>query len=263
MVQKFSEKKGPLRRFFGSVRQRRFERKSWYPPPSHKNFSIEVFFWKLKESPTEFLGTERKSIFDKIVIHHLMQFLYSRIFLNKSVPLGVFSVVWDKKVLRESRDIPLLAIKNFDNWKILKNEGFPYESFQDCEKIIFRQNRDTPSYAMFFNPEVFSNKKVTLGRFLVLSDKKVSRENRDIPLLSINFFDQRNFLKNEGFPYEFSRYCEKIIIRQNCDTPSYKNFFNQTFSERQASPTNFFGTVRQKSFERKSWSPPPSHKIVR
>ena len=165
-----------------------------------------------------------------------MQFFHSRNFSEKKgPPMSFFGSVRQKSFERKSWYL-LLAIKLFDNRKFLKNEGFLYEIFRYCEKINFRQNRDTPSHAFFFNPEVFSNKRVTLRIFSVLSDKKFSSGNRDIPFLSIKFFDERVFLKNEGFPYEIFRYCDKIIIWHNCDTPSYAIFLIQKLSETQASP---------------------------
>ena len=154
-----------------------------------------------------------------------MQFLYSRKFLIKRVLLGVLPVLWDKKVSRESRDIPLLAKKNSDKRKFLKDEGFPYKTLRYCERINFRQSRDAPSYAIFLIQK-FSGKRFPLGVFSLLWDKKVSRESRDNPLLAINISDQRKFLKNEGFPYKILRYCEKINFGQSRDTPSYAIFFN-------------------------------------
>ena len=209
----------------------------------------------MKGSLTKIFGTVRKSLFDKIVIHHLMQFLYSRIFLKKSVPLGVFSVVWDKKVLRESRDIPLLSINFFDQRNFLKNEGFPYEFSRYCEKIIIRQNCDTPSYKNFFKPDIFWKTSVPLLIFSVLWDKKVSRESRDFPLLAIKFFDKRKILKKERFSFEKFRYCEKINFRQNRGTTSYAIYLIQKFSEKKGPTRSFFGTVRQKFREKVVISP--------
>ena len=111
-----------------------------------------------KGSPTKVFGTVRKSIFDKIVIHHLMQFLYSRKFLKKRVLLGVLPVLWDKKASRESRDISLLAIKISDKRKFWKMKGSPTKLFGTVRKLFFRQNCDTPSYAIFLIQK-FSGKR--------------------------------------------------------------------------------------------------------
>ena len=152
----------------------------------------------------------------------------------KRVTLVSFPVLWDKKVSRESRDIPLLSRNFFDKGQFLKKEGFPYENFRYCETIILRQNRDKPSYAIFLIQKFSETKGSSWDFFSVLRDKRVSRENRDIPFLSIKFFDNC-FLKNEGFPYENFRYCEKINFRQNRDTPSYAIFLIQKIFETKGS----------------------------
>ena len=63
-----------LGKFFGTLRQKKFQRKSWYRLPIHKKFSIKEIFWKKKGSPKKFFAIVRKSVFDKIMIHHPMQF---------------------------------------------------------------------------------------------------------------------------------------------------------------------------------------------
>ena len=103
-------------------------------------------------------------------------------------------------------------------------------------------------------------------------DKKFSTENLDTPpFLSINFFATGIILKQstQGFPYEILRHCEtKYFLTENRDTPPsspspppsliHKFFRYQKFCETQkGSPTNFFGTVRQNNFDKKSWNPPP------
>ena len=166
----------------------------------------------------------------------LCNFFEPEIFWNTSVLLLIFSVLWDKKVSAESRDLPLLAIKTFDKRSFSENWRSPLRNFT----VLWENQFSTKSWytilCNFFNPESFSNRRVTLGLFSLVWDKKGSRESRDIPLLPINFFDKRIFLKNEWFPYEVFRYCEKIIIRQICDTLSYAIFLNQKVSETQASP---------------------------
>ena len=234
---------------------------------------MKELFWKKKGSPTKLFVTVRKSIFDKIVIHHPMQFFWSRNFLKKRVLLGVLSVLWDKKVSRKSRDIPLPAIKNSDKSKFLKNEGFPYKVLRYCEKINFRQNRDTLSYAIFIILKFSETKRspykifwycetksfrdkiviplfciktfdttnflkhriVPLRNFPALWDKKISTVNNDNPLLSFKTSDTRVFLEDRESPYWNFRYWEKNNFRQNRDTSSYASFLIQKFSETKGS----------------------------
>ena len=179
------------------------------------------------------------------------------------VTLRNFPALWEKKFSTVNNDNPLLSFKISDTRNFLKDRESPYEFFLYCEKNNFRQIRDTPSYAIFIDPEIFWNKRVPLRLFSVLWDKKISKESRDIPFLSIKFFDKRMFLKKGGFPHEIFWYCDKFNFRQNRDTPSYAIFQSRTFLKEKGPPRNFFGTVRQKCFERKSWFPPPIHKFFR
>ena len=137
-------------------------------------------------------------------------------FWETESPRRFFLVLRDKKISGEGRDIPFLSMNFFDKSIFLKNEGFPYELFRYCEKINFRQNRDTPSYAFFYST-VFPKHKDPLRNFSVQWDKKFATQNRDAPLLHENF-----------------RY-QKVSETQSC------------------SFTNFSGTVSQKNFDGKKW----------
>ena len=193
------------------MRQRSFEIKSWYPPLSYEKFRWKNFSENWRNPLRNFSVLWENHISTKSWYTILCNFFIPEFFLKKRAPLGVFSIVWDKNVLRESRDIPLLAIKSFDNRKYMKNEGFPYEVFRYCEKINFRQNRDTPSYAIFLIQK-FSEKKVPLGISSVLWDKKVSRENRDLPFLATNLSMKEKFSKMNGSPSKIFGTVRKSIF---------------------------------------------------
>ena len=189
-------------------------------------------------------------------------FLIQKFSETKGTSQEIFSVLWDKKISRENRDIPFLSIKFFDKKNFWKTKGSPTKLFGTVRKSFF--DKIVIHHLMqFFNPEIFWNTSVPLLTFSVLSDKKASREILDITFLSIKLFVKRTFLKTEGVPYEIFRYCEKINVRQNLDTPSYALSLFQKFSGKKGPPRSSFGTVRQKSFEKKSWYPPPSHKNFR
>ena len=97
----------------------------------------------------------------------------------------------------------------------------------------------------FFDTRNFvKHRRSPLRSFSVLWDNRFSIENRDIPLLGIKFFDTWNFL-TQGFLYEMIRYWDK------------------TSETQKGSSTKFFGTVRQQFFYRKSWYSPLIHKIFR
>ena len=128
--------------------------------------------------------------------------------------------------------MPLLAIKISDKRNFSEKWRFLLRNFWYCWENQFLTKTWYTILCNFFNPEHFSIKMVTLGIFLRLSDKKVSREIRDILFLSIKPFDKRTFLKTEGVPYEIFWYCEKINFRQNRHTPSYAISLFQKFSEK-------------------------------
>ena len=140
------------------MRQKSFERKSWYPPPIHKLFRSKKLSEKWRVPLRIFSILWENHYSTKLWYTILWNFFKPDIFWMTSVPLLIFSVLWDKKVSRESRDFPLLAIKMFDKRKVLKNERFSFEKFRYCEKINFRQNRDTTSYAIYLFQK-FSEKK--------------------------------------------------------------------------------------------------------
>ena len=72
-------------------------------------------------------------------------------------------------------------------------EEFPYEKSWYGETKEFQQNRETP----FMQEKIdtgtsLKHRRVPQGIFPVLWDKKVSTENRDLPLLCSKFFNTRN-----------------------------------------------------------------------
>ena len=176
LIQKISETKESPYDFFRYCETKIFQRKPWYPPPIHKIFRQKNVSEKFRVPLRNLLVLWEIQFSTKSWYTILCNFFNPEIFWKERVLRGIFSVLWDKKVSRESRDFPLLSIKFFDKRTFLKKEGFSYEKFWYCEKINFRQNRDTLSYANFFNAETFSIKRVTLGIFSVLWDK-MFREN--------------------------------------------------------------------------------------
>ena len=182
----------------------------------------------MEGSPTNFLALWELQVSTKSWYTFLCCFFIPEIFWNTTIPLRIFSVLWDKEVSRENRDIPFLSTNFFDKKNFWKMEGSAYEIFWYCKKINSRQHCDTPSHAIFFNPEFFWNTRVPLRIFpvlwenqfstkswytilcnffnpeyfwnteifSVLWDKKTSTENPDIFFPSIKIFDKEYFLKN-------------------------------------------------------------------
>ena len=100
--------KGSFMKFFGTVRQKIFDGKSWYPPLI-QTFSIPEIIATVKDSP-----------------------------------LRKFSALWEKIFDRKSWNSPpppLLSIKFIATGNFLKHstEGFTYQFFRHCETIKIRQ----------------------------------------------------------------------------------------------------------------------------
>ena len=161
---------------------------------------------------------------------------------HRRVPLRKFSALWDKKFSTENYEPPPLIHKLFRYRKFSETQyrRVPLRNFSALwDEKFLTENRDTPSLhhpflsIIFFDTRSFvKHRRVPLRSFSVPWDNKFSIENRDISLIGIKFFDTWN---------------------------------NETLK---GSPTIFFGTVRQKIFDRKSWyslPPPPPliHKIFR
>ncbi len=206
---------------------------------------------------------------------------------HRRVHLQNFSALWDKKFSTENLDTPpspLLSIHFFATGNVLKHstEGFTYKIFRHCETKNFRPK------ILILPPPLLSINFFATGNFLKHNAEgflyemfrycKTKNFRRKIlilppPLWSINFFAAGNFLKHstEGFTYKIFRHCEtknfrpKILILP--PPPSYPYTFSlpETFwnTAQKASPTKFFGTVRQKIFDGNWWHIPLNHKVLR
>ena len=113
---------------FGTVRQKIFDGKLWYPI-SAWNFSIPQSFWNIEGMPTKIFGTVRPKILEEknvIPPFSAIKFFGTRNFLqNSRIPLWKFSALWDIKILTETHDMNLLSIFFFRYQKISgKQKGY-------------------------------------------------------------------------------------------------------------------------------------------
>ena len=184
----------PLRLFW-VVRQKIFNRKSWFTPMILETFwytelveQISVLprkvsvLWDKKYS-TENLDTpNNQRIFDtKAFLKHIR------------VPLRILLVLWDKKFSTINRDSPLLCLNIFDTPNYWNNRRVSREKFRYHETKTFLQNRDTPNVQNNFDIGTsLKHWRVHLRTFLVMRDQVFSTETLDIPLLCLKFFDTRN-----------------------------------------------------------------------
>ena len=142
------------------------------------------------------------------------------------VPLRIFSALSDKKFWQKIVIFPppLLSLSFFEtgNFQKHRSERFLYEIFW----ALWDKISDTKSWHNSLKPKIFRYPKlmthwwVPLRSFSALSDKKFWQKIVIFPpLLSLSFFETRNFQKHrsERFLYEIFRHCETKFSTQNRD----------------------------------------------
>ena len=234
----------------------------------------------LKDSPTKFFGTVRPKSLDGKTWYppfFFIKLFETKNFLkNSRIPLRKFSALLDLKMSTENGDARPLIHKFFS---IPENFGKQKGSFTKLfVSVLWDKNFDktvmpppSPSYAWKFSiEEFFWNTKLFSNEIFRYSETKTSTENRNPPhaLLSIKYFslpeifwntewfpgevfsvlwDKENFdktvklppssawnfsipeffRKTEGFSYEYSRHWETKIFRRKIVIPFCIKYRNQ------------------------------------
>ena len=115
--QNFCEKqKTSWTKYFGTMRNQFFHRKSWSSPLRHEIFRYPKVSKTQKGSPTKWIGSVRQNNFFGKWQYPLSLFALSffdiRIFLkHRKVPLQNFSALWDKNFSTEKRDTLLQKVQ--------------------------------------------------------------------------------------------------------------------------------------------------------
>ena len=197
--------KGSFTKLFGTVRQKIFDGKTWYPLVSIKFFDTPNFLRHWRDAHEIFRHCETQNFRRKNVICPLLSIIFFRYQKISGKQKSSFTklfvlVLWDKK-FRQNRDDPLLCMKIFDKRIFLKHQS------------VLQRN------------------------ISALWDKKFLTENRDMPPLIHNFFSiPENFRKTEKFSYKAFRFGlvrQKVPKKPWCP-PSYawkfsiKEFFWNT-----------------------------------
>ena len=123
----------PLK-FCGTVRQKIFDGKLWYPLLCIKFFDTPNFLKHWRDVHEIFRHCETKNFrrinvippFSFIELFEIKNFLK-----NSRIPLRKFSALWDIKISTENRDMPPLIHKFFpipEHFR--KTEGFLYTAFR-------------------------------------------------------------------------------------------------------------------------------------
>ena len=201
--QKASETtKGSRMKFFSPVRQKVFE-KSVIFPPMHQNFLYQIFFEMQKGSPTSFLYVMRhKEFFDRTVMSPPLppglpmhdKFPHQKFFEIQICSPTIFIVSVKKSSTVNGENllwcIKISAPEFF--WNTERLNGYTTKFIGTMRHKKNRKNLwCSPALLCekFFDTRIFSNQRKALIRFFTaLWDKKLSRENRDSPILCMNFF---------------------------------------------------------------------------
>ena len=223
-----------------------------------------------------------------------MKFFESRTFLiHRSVPQRKFSALWDKKVSIECRDSPFFCINLFHIWHLKLSEtldgssrSFPllwdkknWRKTVICKKVseirnilnLRSRSQDFFAYCETKNfewrtwfsvlmhrkiryPNISGSLKGLRTKFFMTVRPRLSKENRDTPLLSIKVFDFPKILKQRRIPYWalLAVYVKKIQ-RRKVISPSYAwNFsIGELFWYTEVFHKEIFRYSEPKNFRRK------------
>ena len=200
-------------KFFGTVRPKLFDGKTWYPLVCIKFFDTPNFLKHWRDAHEIFRHCETKTFRWKNVIppfSSIKLFETKNFLKNSRILLRKFSALWDIKISTENRDKPPLFHKFFsipENFR--KTEGFLYKAFRFGpvrRKISTKPWCPAPLLCMkIFDKRIFrKHQSVFQWNILVQWDKNFSTENRDTthpPLIHKIFFPTRNFLKHRMVPW--------------------------------------------------------------
>ena len=140
--QKFCKtQKGSPTKFFGTVRQQIFYRKSWYSHLRHKIFRYPKLSETQKDSSTKLFGTVRQNNFDgrswyPPLFLSLTFFDTGNFLKHRRVPLRNFLALWDKKYSTENFDTSSLS---------LIHKLFRYQKFSEIQKVSCVRHCETSS----------------------------------------------------------------------------------------------------------------------
>ena len=150
--------------------------------------------------------------------------------------------------------------------------GFPYESFQYCEKKTLTKYRDTPH--LLLSKKIFDTRSFLKHRhnpprnFWTLRDKKLIAPENVIPFLCVKFFETRFISETQkDSPTKTLGFVRQNLWQKSVIQPplllSIKFFGTRNFPKHRRFAPRIFSVVWDKNFDKKSWYTPSSliHKI--
>ena len=208
--------------FFGTVRQKFSDRKTWYHRKIRKaqsgsrTFFLVLWDKKLRQNCYAF----QVRVAPPPVSHLCMEIFHTVKFSkHNSLPLKTLLVMWDKQKSTENSDIPFLCIELFDTSTFLKHPSVPQQSFSLLWDKRLRQSRCLHCPKNFSIPELFWNTSAPLRFFLVPWDinfcRTIAIPHTPSPLLAIFAFNPKVFPKHRmASPRKFSWVWDKFLGRK-------------------------------------------------
>ena len=168
--------------FFGTVRQKNFNRETWYSPSLiHSVLLLPETFWKNEEFPMKVFGTLIQHIFDGIWWSSLLssiQFFRSQSFSEtpKCSQLNSLVLSYENKQRQNVISSALIHTVFLIPETFWNNEKFPMKIFGIVRQKNPTQNRDTCSsfsYIILFRyPKISRRLKSYTQNFSTLWEKK-------------------------------------------------------------------------------------------
>ena len=186
MLAVFRNIEGTIYKVFQHCEKKDFQRSLVISPSYAKNVSIPEILWNKRGFPYEiFQYCETKTLTksrDTPPSSLIQKIFDTRIFLkHRRVPPRKLWALRDKKLLAQKDNILFLCVEFFGNrFFFRKTQGFPCESFRDCETKLWHKIVIQPPLLLsikFFDTQSFLKRtRVPLRNFLTLWDKKLSKE---------------------------------------------------------------------------------------
>ena len=183
-------------------------------PSDRENFRYKIFLESEKSSNTIFYGTMRRKTFDrKSWYPHIMhEFFFDtrKILKHRSVLQCIFLLLWDKNFWQTRDAFPLLSmIVFFINFFLLNTDVFPYEFFRHCDTICFRRKIEITLPRPLFSHNFFHYQKISekqKGSFMKFSGQerqKLFDKPLHTPLLFMENLYIRTYSKYRCVPLRF------------------------------------------------------------
>ena len=185
------------------------------------------------------------------------KFLMPEHFWDTTVPLRIFSVLWDKKDQQKTSDgitwHPLFIQNPFPTRNVLKHRRVPLRIFSALWDWNFPTGtRETPLLCIqFLDAPIYLNHWKFSAKSSALWDKN-NRENRDTLIIQ-KILIQEYFWNTERFAHDDFWRCEKKKFEKSWYLIIQKNFDTRTILKHRRVRPRWFSAIWDKKKSTKLW----------